>query len=46
MSLGMVQQLPPEDQSSKTKREILAMIDVMMGGRVAEEVLSLAAKSL
>ena len=34
----MVQQLPEGDQTSFTKRQMLARMDVCMGGRVAEEL--------
>ena len=37
-ALGMVQQLPEGDQTSFTKRQMLARMDVCMGGRVAEEL--------
>jgi ATP-dependent metalloprotease len=37
-SLGMTVQLPEMDKDSYTKREYLAMLDVCMGGRVAEEL--------
>ena len=37
-ALGMVQQLPSGDQTSFTKRQMLARMDVCMGGRVAEEL--------
>lgn len=35
-ALGVTVQLPEEDQSNYTRRELLAMLDVCMGGRVAE----------
>jgi len=38
-SLGMVTQLPEGDQTSQSKREMLARMDVCMGGRVAEELI-------
>ncbi|CAG8660805.1 4364_t:CDS:2, partial [Funneliformis mosseae] len=38
-SLGMTVQLPEMDKDSYTKKEYLAMIDVAMGGRVAEEMI-------
>ncbi len=38
-SLGMVMQLPEGDQTSETKRQMLARMDVCMGGRVAEEII-------
>jgi ATP-dependent Zn protease len=37
-SLGMVMQLPEGDQTSMSKRQMLARLDVLMGGRVAEEL--------
>ena len=37
-SLGMVMQLPEGDQTSQSKKEMLARMDVCMGGRVAEEL--------
>lgn len=39
MALGMVAQLPDGDQTSISKRELLARLDVCMGGRVAEEMI-------
>ncbi|BDA41445.1 ATP-dependent zinc metalloprotease FTSH 4, mitochondrial [Coccomyxa sp. Obi] len=40
MSLGMVMQLPEEaDETSVSKRQLLAKLDVCMGGRVAEELI-------
>lgn len=39
MALGMVAQLPEGDQTSISKRELLARLDVCMGGRVAEEMI-------
>ena len=38
-ALGMVSFLENEDQSSMSKRQMLANIDVAMGGRAAEEVI-------
>ena len=38
-ALGMVMQLPEDDVVSMTKKEMLARLDVCMGGRVAEEVI-------
>jgi ATP-dependent metalloprotease len=37
-ALGMVMQLPTGDQTSMSRRQMLADLDVCMGGRVAEEV--------
>ncbi|KAL1932037.1 hypothetical protein VTP01DRAFT_9093 [Rhizomucor pusillus] len=37
-ALGVTVQLPEMDKDSYTKREFTAMIDVCMGGRVAEEM--------
>uniref|UniRef100_A0A7S3NP87 AAA+ ATPase domain-containing protein n=1 Tax=Aureoumbra lagunensis TaxID=44058 RepID=A0A7S3NP87_9STRA len=37
-ALGMVQQLPEGDQTSFSKRQMLARLDVCMGGRVAEQL--------
>jgi ATP-dependent metalloprotease len=37
-ALGMVTMLPEGDQTSQSRREMLAMMDVAMGGRVAEEL--------
>ncbi|RRT56156.1 hypothetical protein B296_00035197 [Ensete ventricosum] len=39
MSLGMVAQLPDKDETSISKRQMLARLDVCMGGRVAEELI-------
>ncbi|KAK4765481.1 hypothetical protein SAY86_026571 [Trapa natans] len=39
MSLGMVAQLPEKDETSMTRRQMLARLDVCMGGRVAEELI-------
>ena len=40
MALGMVTQLPEEaDEHSVTRRQLLAKLDVAMGGRVAEELI-------
>ncbi|RKO98781.1 hypothetical protein CXG81DRAFT_15454 [Caulochytrium protostelioides] len=38
-ALGVTVQLPEADQTNHTKRELMAMLDVCMGGRVAEELL-------
>jgi hypothetical protein len=38
-ALGMVMQLPDKDDKSMTRRQLLAMLDVCMGGRVAEEMI-------
>jgi ATP-dependent metalloprotease len=35
-SLGMVMQLPEGDQNSMSKKQMLARLDVCMGGRIAE----------
>ena len=37
-ALGMVSQVPDRDEYSTTKRQLLAQIDVCMGGRAAEEL--------
>jgi ATP-dependent metalloprotease len=37
-SLGMVAQLPDRDEVSATRAQLLAKLDVLMGGRVAEEL--------
>jgi len=39
MALGMVTQLPEKDETSVTRRQLLAKLDVCMGGRVAEELI-------
>lgn len=39
MSLGMVAQLPDKDETSISLRQMLARLDVCMGGRVAEELI-------
>ncbi len=38
-ALGMVQQLPEGDQTSESLKQMLAYIDVCMGGRIAEELI-------
>ncbi len=38
-SLGMVMQIPGGDQTSQSYKEMLAYMDVCMGGRVAEEII-------
>ena len=38
-ALGMVHQLPAHDVVSVTKKELEAQMDVLMGGRVAEEIM-------
>ena len=39
MALGMVTQLPDADDTSVSRRQLLAKLDVAMGGRVAEELI-------
>jgi ATP-dependent Zn protease len=39
MALGMVMQLPEDDETSVSRRQLLARLDVCMGGRVAEELI-------
>eukprot|EP00934_Nitzschia_sp_Nitz4_P004798 Nitzschia sp. Nitz4//scaffold10_size219509//103934//106425//NITZ4_001429-RA/size219509-augustus-gene-0.245-mRNA-1//1//CDS//3329532923//4788//frame0 len=38
-ALGMVTMLPEGDQTSQSLKEMIAMMDVSMGGRVAEELI-------
>ena len=38
-SLGMVMQLPDADETSWSRAQMLAKMDVCMGGRVAEEII-------
>ncbi|XP_047316301.1 ATP-dependent zinc metalloprotease FTSH 11, chloroplastic/mitochondrial-like [Impatiens glandulifera] len=38
-ALGMVTQLPSEDETSVSKKQLLARLDVYMGGRAAEELI-------
>ena len=38
-ALGMVTQLPDKDETSITKKQLMARLDVCMGGRVAEELI-------
>ncbi|KAM0938464.1 putative peptidase M41, AAA+ ATPase domain, ATPase, AAA-type, core, peptidase, FtsH [Dioscorea sansibarensis] len=38
-ALGMVTQLPTHDETSISKKQLLARLDVCMGGRVAEELI-------
>ncbi|EKX37093.1 hypothetical protein GUITHDRAFT_89772 [Guillardia theta CCMP2712] len=39
MALGMVTQLPDKDETSWSKKQMMAKMDVCMGGRVAEELI-------
>ncbi|XP_019437019.1 PREDICTED: ATP-dependent zinc metalloprotease FTSH 4, mitochondrial-like isoform X2 [Lupinus angustifolius] len=39
MALGMVTQLPDKDETSMSRKHMLARLDVCMGGRVAEELI-------
>ena len=43
-ALGMVMQLPDGDQTSMSRKQMIARLDVCMGGRVAEEVCLLPAR--
>ena len=38
-ALGMVAQLPEKDETSISRMQLLARLDVAMGGRVAEELI-------
>ena len=38
-ALGMVVQLPEKDELQWSKKQLLARLDVCMGGRVAEEMI-------
>eukprot|EP00250_Pteridium_aquilinum_P020458 c24820_g1_i1 orf=343-2865(-) len=38
-ALGMVSQIPDKDETSVSKLQLLARLDVAMGGRVAEEII-------
>lgn len=38
-ALGMVTQLPSQDETSISKKQLLARLVVCMGGRVAEELI-------
>lgn len=38
-ALGMVTQVPSSDETSVSKKQLLARLDVCMGGRVAEELI-------
>ncbi|GAV78496.1 AAA domain-containing protein/Peptidase_M41 domain-containing protein [Cephalotus follicularis] len=39
MSLGMVAQLPDKDETRISRKQVLARLDVYMGGRAAEELI-------
>jgi ATP-dependent metalloprotease len=38
-ALGMVMQLPDGDQTSMSRKQMLAKLDICMGGRIAEEMI-------
>ncbi len=38
-ALGMVSQVPEKDEYSTTKQQMMARIDVCMGGKAAEELI-------
>jgi ATP-dependent Zn protease len=38
-ALGMVTMLPDNDQTSQSYKEMMAYMDIFMGGRVAEELI-------
>ena len=44
-ALGITQMLPELDKVSETKRELMAQIDVCMGGKVAEELIYAATRA-